>query len=184
MRVIGGSLKGRKLTSLHGMAIRPTADRVREALFNILGSHPQDARVLDLFAGTGALGIEAISRGARQVWFIDHAPTALRLLRKNIELCRLAPQSRVTQWNVVKNLNLLHSSPAEFDLVFMDPPYDCAMVAPSLQHLVGSRALAADCVIVVEHAPSEAIDPLPAPLVLDDQRRYGQTQLSFFSLNG
>lgn len=184
MRVIGGSLRGRKLASVHGMAIRPTADRVREALFNILGSLPQDARVLDLFAGTGALGIEALSRGARQAWFLDNAQTALQLLRKNVELCRLASQSHVMQWNIVKNLNVLHAGPPEFDLVFMDPPYDRAMVAPGLANLVDSRILAPDCVIIVEHAPSEPIDPPPAPLVLTDHRRYGQTELSFFSFRG
>jgi 16S rRNA (guanine966-N2)-methyltransferase len=184
VRVIGGSLKGRKLASVRGMAIRPTADRVREALFNILGPRPADAHVLDLFAGTGALGIEALSRGARQALFVDNAAQALKMLRKNIEICRLESRSRVVQWDIAKNLNMLHTYPHKFDLVLIDPPYDQGMIAPTLVHLAGSRSLAPGALIVVEHAPSERIDAVPAQLAPGNHRRYGQTQLSFFHFHG
>lgn len=184
MRVISGSLKGRKLASVRGAAIRPTADRVREALFNILGSRPHEANVLDLFAGTGALGIEALSRGARQALFLDHAAAAVKLLRKNIEMCRLETRCHVVQWNIAKNLHVLASYPQVFDLVFMDPPYDRGMIMPALLHLVESGSLAPEALIVAEHAPCERIEPLPGHLAFGDRRRYGQTQLTFFFLDG
>ncbi|MBR9980732.1 MAG: 16S rRNA (guanine(966)-N(2))-methyltransferase RsmD [Desulfatitalea sp.] len=181
MRVIGGSLRGRKLATVRGMAIRPTADRVREALFNILGQRSAAAHVLDLFAGTGAMGIEALSRGARQALFIDQSAVAISLLQRNLALCHLEARSRVVQWNIVKNLNPLHAYAGIFDLVFIDPPYAKGIIAPCLAHLAASGTLAPDALIVVEHAPAEPITALPGPLTCIDSRRYGQTAIAILS---
>jgi len=184
MRVIGGTLRGRKLGLLQGRSIRPTSDRVREALFNILGSKPVDATILDLFAGTGALGIEALSRGAKQAVFIDKAPQTIHVLRKNIALCGLEARSRIIQWDIVKSLGCLQAYHQAFDLVFLDPPYHQAMVQSALEHLLRSGTLADDAWIVVEQPFKEAVMPTATGLICEDHRRYGHTMLTFFTVSG
>jgi 16S rRNA (guanine966-N2)-methyltransferase len=179
LRVIAGKLKGRKLTAVKGQRARPTADRVREALFNILSRKPVDAMILDLFAGTGALGIEALSRGGRQTVFVDNAPQALTILRKNLEHCGMQQAAQVIKWDIAKNLNCLKGYPHTFNLVFMDPPYRKAMIRPTLLHLTQSGCLAADAIIIVEHDPCESVDTTATAMRLADQRRYGRTLLSF-----
>ncbi|RJQ82734.1 MAG: 16S rRNA (guanine(966)-N(2))-methyltransferase RsmD [Desulfobacteraceae bacterium] len=181
LRVIGGSLRGRKLATIRGLAIRPTADRVREALFNILGSRPVDAHVLDLFAGTGALGIEALSRGAKRAVFVDKAAQALQIIRKNIALCRLEARTDVLRLDIAINPRSLLPYRGTFDLIFIDPPYNRGMIRPTLLNLSENHLPSHDAIGVIEHAPSEIIDPPPSGWILIDQRRYGQTQLSFLS---
>jgi len=181
VRVIGGELRGRKLASIRGREIRPTADRVREALFNILGSRTVDAHVLDLFAGTGALGIEALSRGAKLAVFVEHAAPALQVIQKNILSCRLASRAKVVRLDVRHNLSSLLSYRRIFDLIFIDPPYRRDMIGTTLVQLAQSDLPSADGLIVVEHDPAEIVDPPPAFDIID-QRRYGQTQLTFLTL--
>lgn len=181
MRIISGAFRGRKLAAIRGMAIRPTADRVREALFNILGSRPVEAVVLDLFAGTGALGLEALSRGAREAVFVDQAPAALQAIRKNIQLCRMEAAARVVQWNILNNLNCLRGEAGRFDLVFIDPPYHRGLIPPALAHIVALDLAAPEALIVAEHDPAETIAPPSPAWEKVDERRYGQTQLSFIA---
>lgn len=181
MRIIAGSLKGRKLAPFKGTGIRPTSDRLRESLFSILSNRVQGAVVLDLFAGTGALGIEALSRGAQTACFIDNDPNALALVRRNIESCGLTEQVSVIKWNIVKNLNCLRSFPARFDLVFMDPPYRQHAISPTLIHLCQSGRLRQKTCLVVEHSLSEQLPPILPPLYLRDQRKYGKTLVSFLA---
>ena len=184
VRIIAGTFKGRKLASIRGMAIRPTADRVREALFNILAARPAEATVLDLFAGTGALGIEALSRGARQAVFVDQAAAAIQVLRKNIALCRIEAHTQVLQWNILRNLNCLKAHPGAFDLIFIDPPYGRRMIEPTLAHIADNRLASPEALVVVEHDPSETVAPPSGDFACVDQRRYGLTQLSFFAFQG
>ncbi len=181
MRIISGDLKGRKLLSVRGMATRPTSDRVREALFNILGARTHNAKVLDLFAGTGALGIEALSRGGHNAVFVDHSTQALAVLRNNIHRCNLTANSRVIQWDIVKNLNCLNGFEPACNLVFLDPPYHRQWIAPTLDHLRASQCLCRQAVVVAEHEPGCTIKPTSSDWVLTDCRRYGQTALSIFS---
>ncbi len=179
VRIVGGSLRGRKLASLTGLAIRPTADRIREALFNILGSRPVGACVLDLFSGTGALGIEALSRGARQAVFVDNAAAALKILHKNIAACKLETSCKIFRWDILKNLNVLQPFQGAFDLVFMDPPYHRNMIGPTLAHLAGSHILAPQALVIVEYEAGEPLEP-PGPVWLEtDRRRYGRTEITF-----
>ncbi|MCP4694458.1 MAG: 16S rRNA (guanine(966)-N(2))-methyltransferase RsmD [Desulfobacterales bacterium] len=187
MRIIAGEFRGRKLRPLRGDRIRPTADRCREAIFNILSTRVQDALVLDLFAGTGALGLEALSRGARSALFLDNHRDSASVVKSNIQTCGVDGRARILRWDVLRNLNCLKSTEPGFDLVFMDPPYGKEMVRPVLTLLLDSGALARDAVIVAEHALS---DPTPEALSgpsgrnprieLEDQRRYGKTLVSFF----
>ncbi len=181
VRIISGQLKGRKLMAVRGNATRPTSDRVREALFNILAQTPIDAAVLDLYAGTGALGIEAISRGAQSAVFVDSSAQALNVLRKNIHHCGLETCTQTIQWNISKNLNCLMAFEHKFDLVFMDPPYGQHLAVTTLKHLLDSRCLATGARVVVEHELNSPVDPTTTALICEDSRRYGKTRLTFFA---
>ncbi|GBC62897.1 16S rRNA (guanine(966)-N(2))-methyltransferase R smD [Desulfonema ishimotonii] len=179
MRIIGGKFRGRKLHPIRGMTIRPTSDRLRETLFNILSDRVRDAVVLDIFAGTGALGLEALSRGAGSAVFIDKYGGALTAIARNIGACSAEAQTRVIRWDVSKNLGCIRSHQPPFDLVFMDPPYDRNLIMPALTRLGGAGALAPAALIVVEHTPAEPVpEDLPG-FSLADQRKYGKTLVSF-----
>lgn len=179
MRIISGSLRGRRLTAVRGMATRPTTDRTREALFNILGQTMADQKVLDLFAGTGALALEALSRGAESAVLVDNARAALNTIRKNIQACNLAASTRVLHWDLCRRLTCLKAYPRHFDLIFMDPPYGQNLADKTLIHLHDSCALAADALVVVEHHVDDLLEPPSDRFHLQDQRRYGKTLVSF-----
>lgn len=176
MRVIAGQYKGAKLRSFTGGAIRPTADRLRESIFNIIGPRIYGRRVLDLFAGTGAMGIEALSRGALHAVFIDNNPIALDLIRQNLDKVKASGQATVIRWNISRNLDCLHDR-AKMDFVFIDPPYRKHLVKVTLDNLLASDI--GFGAVVVEHEAKESIDNLPAGFILKDQRRYGKTLVSF-----
>lgn len=164
-----------------GRRVRPTADRTKESVFNILARSLVGAVVLDLFSGTGALAIEAISRGAASAVLIDAHGDSLAVIRKNLSACGLMGRAQVIRWQIERNLDCLRDRRPPFDLVFMDPPYAEGLVRPALENLCRSRCLAPDARIVIEHGTD---DPLPDPLSpfsLADQRRYGKTLVSFLS---
>ncbi|MCW7754789.1 16S rRNA (guanine(966)-N(2))-methyltransferase RsmD [Desulfobotulus sp. H1] len=181
MRIIAGSLKRRSIKAPAGMDTRPTSDRLRESLFSILGrDRVEGARVLDLFAGTGALGMEALSRGADHAVFVDNHPQALHILHQNVQCLGIASQSRIIKWNIRKDLRCLNSE-ATFDLIFMDPPYGKGLTATALLHLTKTGVLTHTTCIICEHTGD---DPLPAPdtgFVSEDSRVYGKTRLTRLS---
>jgi 16S rRNA (guanine966-N2)-methyltransferase len=191
MRVIGGRLGGRTLIAPSGAATRPTSDRVREALFSILGDL-EGAKVLDLYAGTGALGIEAISRGAVHATFVEHARAALRALTTNIDKLGLLPSTQVLSMRVERALSAMPWGAAAFDVVFMDPPYAevrNGKFEPALARAVAT-ALASSlrpstlgpsvrASLVLEHAKG-AVPPEVPGLALETTRTYGDTALSFY----
>ena len=179
IRIIGGELKGRKLVTVAGKETRPTADRVRESIFNILGQSVQGARVLDLYAGTGAMGIEALSRGAQFVFFVDNQKTALAALAKNLKSCSLENKASTIKWNIKHNLNILLSHKSAFDLVFIDPPYHQNMIQPTLSHLHASQCLENGAQLTIEHSPLEPLPESELEYKIADQRRYGKTLVSF-----
>jgi len=175
LRIIAGDLKGRKLRSVHGSKTRPTANRTREAIFNMLASQIPGARVLDLFAGTGALGIEALSRKADAAVFIDNGQDSISVLQSNLESLTLERQTTVIRWNPVKNLNCLKSLSIAFDLVFMDPPYLKNMIEPTLRNLHISQSLVSGTRVIVEHSHREPVLAGQLPFEIADQRKYGKT---------
>ena len=181
MRIVAGSLRGRKLLPIKGSAIRPTTDRVREAVFNILGRDLSAVRVLDLFAGTGAMGIEALSRGAGSAVFVDSRRDSLALVRKNLERLGLLERSRVIRWDIARSLHCLRGDTSGIALVFMDPPYRQNLIAPALLHLAASSALSPGARIVIEHAASEPLPRQMTGYTLADQRKYGKTFVSFLN---
>ncbi len=187
MRIVGGKHRGRPLKALAGRETRPTSDRVREAVFNILehgteGLVLDGAAVIDIFSGTGALGVEALSRGAAHATFIDANPEALNIVRKNagslgegrnittlkLDAARLPPPPRAAR--------------APCPLVFLDPPYDSELTNPALLGLTAKGWLAAGAVCVVEVASNEPFEA-PAKFSVLDERVYGATRVVFLRLN-
>jgi len=181
VRVTGGALKGRKLHPLRGMTIRPTSDYLKESIFSILAGTVEDAAVLDLFAGTGSLGIEALSRGAARAVFVDNAPQAIRTVIQNVQTCSIEKQSIILKRNVLRGLSFLMSIGCLFDLVFIDPPYDKGCVTKTLQLLGHSRSTSDEASIVVEHSKREILPEKVDCFTLSDQRHYGKTLVSFYN---
>ena len=182
MRIIGGAFRGRRLANLGqgdaGAHLRPTADRVRESLFNILQSHamPQGARILDLFAGTGGLGLEALSRGAVSASFVENGRVALSVLRENIALCRVEAQSEI----FARDARRLGPG-APHDLIFLDPPYGKGLGQRALAAAFEGGWVAPGALIVWEE---NLAPPLPAGCRLIDERRYGDTLIRILRNDG
>lgn len=178
MRVISGYAKGIQLQAVPGSGTRPVTDRVKEALFNILGPDVVDARFLDLFAGTGGVGIEALSRGADQAVFVEKQPKAIRTIRSNLERTRLRANARVVQADVFK---FLAQEPEPFDLIYIAPPQYVGLWRKTLLALETNPGwLASNGLAIVQIFPKE-LEPLElTTLELVDQRKYGSTLLCFF----
>ena len=173
MRVVAGRLGGRGLVAPPGRGTRPTSDRVREALFSILGDL-EDASVLDLFAGSGALGLEALSRGAREATFVDSAPAALRAVRANLDA--LGGQAETVRSDARRFLVGASAAARQYDLIFLDPPYRLAgRLGRELSEAL-PPVLATDALVVSE---SDRRTPLDIELPLHDERRYGDTLIRF-----
>lgn len=178
MRVISGSAKGRILTGPKSDRIRPALDKVKQAIFNILWEI-QGKTVLDLFAGTGSIGIEAISRGAAHCTFVDLSREALNLVKKNLEKCGLEMYAKIFKFKIPPIPPRIKGEAEEgFALIFVDPPYDNNLVNPTLLEIARENLLAPDGIVVVEHSPREPIKK-ETGLRLVDQRKYGQTLISF-----
>ena len=177
MRVIAGSAKGHKLVAPKSNATRPALDRVKESIFSILFNVTDDI-VLDLFAGSGSVGIEALSRGARQCTFVEKDHHALDAINKNLQRCHFAEQSIVLAKPVEVARKILAKNQTKFNLIFVDPPYERNLVNPTLTWLGSSEILDKSARIVIEHHPHEPIKAIPG-LILTDQRQYGQTSVSF-----
>jgi len=182
MRIIAGSLKGRRLASVKGK-MRPTSDKVREAIFSILGPVVTEARVLDLFAGTGALGLEALSRGAQEAVFVEDHPASLTVLRRNIDNLGLTGQTEVLPLPVNAGLKKLAARRAEFELVFLDPPYGGGLAAAALHDLARARILLPSAWVVAEHSRRETLPEAVDALEQVELRRYGDTQVAFYVLH-
>lgn len=180
MRIIGGTAKGRRLTSFKGMSIRPTTDKVREAIFNILPRSFPFKTVLDIFAGTGAMAIEALSRGAEKAVFIDNAPNAVKIIKKNLELCKFADKAKIIAKDAHSALSLLGRSSEKFDLIIIDPPYDASAAGIVLSGIDDNGLLNKDGIIVSESSKRMIWDGELKGLELFDRRRYGDTVVSFY----
>ena len=163
------------------MQIRPSSDRLREAVFNILGATVRDAHVLDLYAGTGSLGIEAMSRGAQSAVFVDKYPDAITLIHRNLNTCSLETSCRVFQRDITLGIDFLATARRLFDLVFLDPPYEKGLAKQTLHLLSQCGFLSRSVDIVVEHSVREELPELSACFARTDQRRYGKALVSFYA---
>lgn len=180
MRVITGSARGRRLRELEGMETRPTTDRVKEGLFNILQCDIEGRRVLDLFAGTGQLGIECLSRGADFAVFVDRRADAVQLVRENLTVTGLRDRARVVQGDSLAYLRTLQE---KFDLVFLDPPYQAGLLEPAVEMLAGFDILNPHGIIVAEH-PAGRVLASPPPCRIYRTYRYGKIGLTVFRRSG
>ena len=186
MRITGGERRGIRLASFKGERIRPTSDRVREAIFDLIGQYTIGLRVLDLFAGTGALGIETLSRGARRVVFVDNSPESLKLIRRNLALCGYESASTLLKKDLTRGLPAVRDLGQEegVDLVFADPPYKKGYLLPILSELSVSSFLSSRATIVAEAGKEEHLPDTVGNLSLAKTRVYGDTKICIYSYGG
>ncbi|MCF6247559.1 MAG: 16S rRNA (guanine(966)-N(2))-methyltransferase RsmD [Desulfobacula sp.] len=180
MRIISGSCRGRKLVRIHSKHIRPTSDRTREAVFNILGQKIKNARVLDLFAGTGALGIEALSRGAKDVTFIDRA---CDVIHQNLDHCKLNNRACVIILDLAKEKFPISLFGQAFDIIFIDPPYGKGLIEHTFKKNRFMDLLAEDSVIIAEYSHKENIEINTFGLDILKQKKYSKTRISIINKN-
>ena len=188
MRITGGRFGGRTLAAPGDLAIRPTSDKVRQAVFNIIAHHDFDtgftlegARVIDLFAGTGAMGIEAVSRGARYCLFVDESAESRALLRTNVEALQLTGNSKIWRRDATRLGAPSPGAGGPFELAFLDPPYRKNLIAPALVSLVEDGWLAPNALVVTECAEDEAVAEQDV-LIQRDERVYGDTRVMFMTV--
>jgi len=180
MRIIAGSRRGRKLVDWEESGIRPMRDFVRSALYSILGDFLPDAAFLDLYCGTGSVGLEALSRGARTCVFVDRSPGACRIVRRNLDALDFLESSQVIEGDAVRVIDELVRRARRFDLVFIGPPYHRDLVPPTLDALSDLRLLGDDPVVVAEIHRNERVAERFGGLTQVDLRRYGDNHLLFF----
>jgi 16S rRNA (guanine(966)-N(2))-methyltransferase RsmD len=184
MRIIAGSLRSRTLETPPGLATRPTSDRLRETLFNVLAPRIQGAAFLDLYAGSGAVGIEALSRGAARVGFVEQEPKALKALRGNLERLGISSGFRIDSSSVAASLKHLGKGNERFNLVFLDPPWDAgAQYAATLGLLGGSASelLADGALVIAEHRRKERLEDRYGSLERTRLHEQGDAALSFYA---
>ena len=180
MKITGGQIRGRVLATPKNLEIRPSSSKVREAIFNIIGQDLSGSRVLDMFSGTGLLGIEALSRGAALADFVDDAKQSLALIKKNLALCGYEHSGQICKWDLSKGLP--ENRPfldATYDLVFLDPPYGSDLVVGLMEALSVSAHLEPGALMVFESSKAVATEHVLS-LHLIETRIYGDTKLSFF----
>jgi 16S rRNA (guanine966-N2)-methyltransferase len=183
MRITGGRAKGRVLSTPKGLLIRPTSDRVREAIFNILGQDLSGLSVLDIFSGTGSLGLEALSRGAGYAVFIDRLRESIDLIEKNIDLCGYRDSGVTLRRDLSRGLPREHPLlTKQFDLVFLDPPYAKNLATPILTGLSKGKRLSNAARIVVESGKDASLPLSFSGLEMVDSRVYGDTKISIYEV--
>ena len=179
MRVISGTAGGRRLTEPRGSGIRPTSDMVKESVFNIVQFDIEGRRVLDLFAGTGQIGIEALSRGARSVVFVDSGAESVKLISKNLELCGFSDAATVYNYDVVRYLEEKRHKET-FDLIFLDPPYDTHLAGEILTKIIEFDKLNANGIIICETKAGSARPVVSPPYYFHKEYRYGGVNITRF----
>lgn len=179
MRVIAGKYKGRKLNTPSGNSIRPTTDKVKEALFSMLSNDIVESRFLDLFSGTGSIGIEALSRGARECVFCDISRESLRLLKENVNHCGIKEGVRIYAGDYRKNLMIQND---KFDIIFLDPPYDKGMLKECFRLIEECSLLNKSGLIVAEHRKEEELEEDLYGFSKLKERKYGIVKLTIYGL--
>ena len=181
MRVISGSARGKKLNSLEGLETRPTLDRVKEALFNIIQFDLKEAVILDLFSGSGALAIEALSRGAKNAVLCDKSQKAIQIINENLINTRLKDKANVINKDYTITLNKLKKENIKFDIVFLDPPYKTDFAFKSLEFIIENNLLNENGLIIIETNDKNKIEELKnyKDINVVDTRKYGSVLIIF-----
>ena len=180
MRVISGTARGRRLGELEGMETRPTTDRVKEALFNIVQFEVPGRKILDLFGGTGQLGIEALSRGAEHCTFVDQRSDAVALIKNNLKVTDLAEKGRVIQGD---SLGFLQTCGEKFDVIFLDPPYRADLLERAVEGIAAFDILREHGIIICESPVEKALPALDAPYGKHRDYRYGKIKVTLYRRN-
>lgn len=180
MRVITGTARGRVLKELEGLETRPTTGKVKESMFSIIQFDIEGRRVLDLFAGTGQLGIEALSRGAAECMLVDRRADAVKLIRENVALCKLEDRAKIRQGEALPYLR----SGEKFDIVFLDPPYASGLLAQALTDIAAFDICRAHGIIIAESAADTVLPAMPSPYALYREYRYGKIKLTVYHRGG
>ena len=181
MRVVSGSARGTVLTAPDGMQTRPTADRAKEALFSMLMQEVAGCRFLDLFSGSGAIGIEALSRGAAHACFVDNATAAVDVIRRNLEKTKLVSRAEVVRADAMSAVRQLSQRGAVFDIVFLDPPYERGLAKTAAEIVLAEGLLAKGGLLVVEQGANEAPLALANTLIWK-QKRYGAAAITVYEV--
>lgn len=181
MRIISGSARGTKLYTLEGITTRPTLDRIKESLFNIIQNRIYDSTVLDLFSGSGALGLECLSRGAKNCVFCDKSNKASNIIKKNIEKTKFTSNAELYTTDFKICLNKVKQDNKQFDIIFLDPPYDTNLICLATQEIIELNLLNKDGIIVAEtDNEEEIIEKLKKITVnISEIRKYGRVKLLF-----
>lgn len=181
VRVISGSARGLKLNTPGDDRVRPTTDRVKESMFNIIQDWVYDSQVLDLFAGSGALGIEALSRGASQAVFCDNSLDSIKIIKSNIEKARVADRSQIVSGDFKRCLRDMEAKNQSFDMIFVDPPYYEGLFEEVLDTIRSCKILKKDGMVIVEHDAKKPIGQVEG-LEVYKEKKYGITMLTFYCL--
>ena len=181
VRVISGSARGLKLNTPGDDRVRPTTDRVKESMFNIIQDWVYDSQVLDLFAGSGALGIEALSRGASQAVFCDNSLDSIKIRKSNIEKARVADRSQIVSGDFKRCLRDMEAKNQSFDMIFVDPPYYEGLFEEVLDTIRSCKILKKDGIVIVEHDAKRPIGQVEG-LEVYKEKKYGITMLTFYCL--
>jgi 16S rRNA (guanine(966)-N(2))-methyltransferase RsmD len=182
MRIIAGIYKGRRLKTLEGLSVRPTSDRLRETIFNILTPRIEGARFADVCAGSGAIGIEALSRGARHVTFVESSLKAARIISENLRNCGIREDYRVINRDAIRALKNLASEKAQFDVIYFDPPYNSDLYTPVMWLIAKHALLAEDGVVIIEHRRQTLLLPNYDRLRPYRQVTHGDSILTFLGV--
>ncbi|MBS4207739.1 16S rRNA (guanine(966)-N(2))-methyltransferase RsmD [Bacillus sp. FJAT-50079] len=183
MRVISGACKGRTLKGVPGNQTRPTTDKVKETMFNVIGPYFSGGLGLDLFAGSGGLGIEALSRGLDKVIFVDRDMKAIQTIKANLQTCELVEQSEVFRNDAERALKAIIKRDMQFDYIFLDPPYFKQKLAILLQMIEEHHLLKAEGIIICEHTPDVELPDAVGKLVQGKKGEFGNIGLTIFNWN-
>ncbi len=179
MRVIAGSARGITLETIEGLATRPTTDRVKEALFSMLHNELYDSEVLDLFSGSGSLGIEAASRGAKKVIMVENSKKCIEIIKKNVQKTKLSDKIEMIQRDVETFMNGLNGD-RQFDFILMDPPYLMGFIEPLLEQIEVKMLLKGKGKIIIEHDIKDVLEETYGTLYLEKKKKYGKTAVSVY----
>jgi 16S rRNA (guanine(966)-N(2))-methyltransferase RsmD len=180
MRIISGLAKGRKLLSPEGMGTRPTLDRIKQSIFNIVQNRVEDSTVLDVFAGTGSLGLESASRGAKEVYLVDKGETTYKYLKQNVENLNFKDICKTFNMDSYAALKEFGTKNIKFDLIFIDPPYLKNMIPPAVEVITELSILDKEGLIVTKIDTQEEIYKGTEEIQLFDYRKYGNTTVCFY----
>ncbi|MGD6816296.1 16S rRNA (guanine(966)-N(2))-methyltransferase RsmD [Metabacillus sp. 84] len=184
MRVVSGSLKGRPLKAVPGMSTRPTTDKVKEAIFNMIGPYFDGGSALDLFGGSGGLGIEALSRGVASCIFVDREAKAIQTIHNNLEACRLQDQAEVYRNDAERALKAIIKRELQFKLIFLDPPYKQQKLKALINQISEKQLLASEGFLIAEHGTEIALPEEIGNLSLAKYETYGAAAVSIYQHSG